>query len=290
MLIFMKCLDLDSLRAFLAVVEASSFSRAAEAVGRSQSAVSLQLGRLERLLGKVLIRRRQGRVLGLTEDGRELLSYARRMIDLNDAAYRALAPPAAAGRVRLGVPADFMEAAFPDMLRSFQHAHGGVELEVVSDVSERLRERVRQGTLDLACFKRHSGRDGGTVISIQPLVWVGGTLGVVPDGGAPLPLVLFPDGCVFRARALEALEAAGRCWRVVYVSPSFESVRAALRAGLGLGVLPAGATSRGLAQLDEAGLPRLGEVELVMATGRNNTRAVRVLADHIARHVRESRS
>jgi DNA-binding transcriptional LysR family regulator len=285
----MTCLDLDSLKTFIAVVETSSFSRAADAVGRTQPAVSLQLARLERSLGKILVLRRQGRVLGITDDGRELLPYARRIVDLNDAAYRAVAQPAATGRVRLGVPADFMDATFPEVLRVFQRAHGGVELEVVSDVSERLRDRVRQGLLDLTFFKSLPGQSEGTVVASQRLIWVGGA-GGVPDEDMPLPLVLFPEGCVFRAQVLSALEAAGRCWRIAYVCPSFESVHAAIREGLGVGALPAGAAIRDLVDLDGEGLPPLGEVELVMMVGRDGGRAARLLAGHLVRHVRKAKA
>ena len=289
MVMIMATLDLDSLRTFLAVVEASSFSRAADAVGRTQSAVSLQLGRLERVLGKILILRRQGRVLGLTDDGRELLPYARRMVDMNDAAYRAVAQPAATGRVRLGVPADFMDTAFPETLRSFQHGHGGIELEVVSDVSERLRERVRHGQLDVAFFKRIPGQGDGSVVDRQRLVWVGGASGPVPAVDVPLPLILFPEGCVFRARMLSVLEAAGRSWRIAYDCPSFESVRAAIRSGLGIGALPAGCAAQGFVDLGDGDLPPLGEIELVVALGRESPQAARVLADYIGRRVREWR-
>lgn len=285
----MSCLDLDGLKIFVAVAEASSFSRAADAVGRTQPAVSRQMARLEQSLGKMLIHRRQGHVLGLTDDGRELLAYARRIVELNDAAFRAVAQPATSGRVRLGVPADFMDAAFPEVLRSFQHAHGAVELEVVSDVSERLRERLRQGLLDVAFFKRLPGPGDGTVIDRQRLLWVGATPGVVPAEDLPLSLVLFPEGCVFRAQALKALDTAGRCWRLAYVCPSFESVHAAIRSGLGIGVLPDGPAIHDLADLGGEGLPLLDAVDLVMVTGRDGGRAARLLADHIGRHLRMSR-
>lgn len=285
----MTSLDLDSLRTFVAVVEALSFSRAAAAVGRTQSAVSLQLAKLERRLGKILLLRRQGRVLGLTEDGRELLPYARRMVDLNDAACRALAQPAVTGRVRLGVPADFMDAGFPDLLRAFQHAQGGIELEVVSDVSQSLREKVGMGQLDLAFFKRAAGGTGeGIVVARQRLGWVAGASVALPGEDEPLPLVLFPEGCVFRAQALAALEATGRCWRVAYVCPSIESVSAAIRAGLGIGALPAGPAVRDLALRDGHGLPQLGEVEVIAVVGREGGRAARLLADHITRRIRDN--
>lgn len=278
----MNSLDLDNLRSFVAVVEAASVSRAAEAVGRTQSAVSLQLARLERALGKVLVKRRQGRVLGLTEDGRELLPYARRLVDLSDAAFRAVARPAVAGRVRLGVPADFMDAAFPESLRRFQHAHGGIAIEVVSDVSEALRERVRAGSLDLAFFRRLPGAGDGEAVARQPLIWAAGPTAAVPPPDEALPLVLFPEGCVFRARALAALEAAGRCWRLAYVCPSLDSVRAALRAGLGFSALPA-APAADLEAAEGTALPPLGDVELALAIGREGGRAARLLAEHIRR-------
>lgn len=283
----MPCLDLDGLRSFVAVVEASSFSRAAEIVGRSQSAVSLQLGRLERQLGKVLLLRRQGRILGLTEDGRELLPYARRMIDLNDAACRAVANGAVTGRVRLGVPADFMDARFPDVLRAFQHAQGGVELSVVSDVSQRLRERLHQGELDLAFFKRlPGGRKEGTVALTQSLSWMGNASTAVTAEDEPLPLVLFPEGCMFRAQALAALEASGRCWRVSYVCPSMDSLKTAIRSGLGVSVLPVNGSTGEFTDLGPQGLPPLGHVEVVALTGREGGRAARLLADHITRHIK----
>lgn len=182
-----------------------------------------------------------------------------------------------------------MDAAFPEVLRAFQHAHGAVELEVVSDVSERLRDRVRQGLLDVAFFKRRPGQGDGTVVARQRLLWVGATLGIVPAGDAPLPLILFPEGCVFREQVLSALDAMGRCWRVAYVCPSFESVHAAILSGLGASALPAGRAIRDLVDLGGEGLPLLGDVEVAMMIGRDGGRAARLLADHIVRHVCESR-
>jgi DNA-binding transcriptional LysR family regulator len=286
---FMQSLDLDSLRSFVAVVESASFSRAGEIVGRTQSAISLQMAKLERRLGKTLLERCQGRLLGLTEDGRELLPFARRMIDLNDAACRAIAQGAVAGRVRLGVPADFMDADFPEVLRAFQHGWGGIEVTVVSDVSQRLQDQVAQGQLDLAFFKRPMGnhRQGETILR-QNLTWAGGPSTVLAAPDEPLPLVLFPDGCMFRAQALASLEKAGRCWRLAYVCPSLESVRMAVRSGLGVGVLPRGSAMRDLEDLSSQDLPPLAEVEIATMIGRDGGRAARLLADHISRHIRKA--
>lgn len=279
-------LDLDGLRAFLTVAEVSSFSRAGEFLGRTQSAVSLQLARLEKRLGKVLLLRCQGRVLGLTDDGRELLPFARRIVDLNDAAYRTVAQPSVSGRVRLGVPADFMDDSFPELLRCFQRLHQGVEIDVVSDLSERLRGRVREGGMDVAFFKRLPGEGEGTTVIPQHLAWMGGPAAVVPPPDQPVPLVLFPDGCIFRALAVRALEKAGRRWRPAYVCPSIENVLAAIRSGLGLGALPRHLAPTGIVGL-EGQLPALGDVELAFAVARDGGSASKVLAAYIARRVRE---
>ena len=286
MLIFMThSLDLDGLRAFVAVVETMSFSKAADRLGRTQSGISLQLARLERLLGKLLLRRRQGRVEGLTEEGRVLLPYARRMVDLNESAWRAVVVPTVAGRVRLGVPADFIDRDFPDLLRKFQLAYPGVDLEVESDVSDRLRARVRQGNLDVAFFKREVGEGEGEVVARQTLAWVGNR-SVVPDLSAPLPLVLFPDACAYRRRTLGALEQAGLAWRIAFSAPSVEGVRAAILAGLGIGALPAEVLRDGMTQLATAGLPPLGEVEVAVDFAPAAGAAERFLADHIGRRLR----
>jgi len=277
-------LDLDGLRAFVAVVETMSFSKGGALVGRTQSAVSLQLARLEHLLGKQLIQRRRGRVEGLTEDGRALLPYARRMVDLNEAAWRSLGGAEAVERVRAGVPADFMDAGFPEVLRGFQRAHPGVELDVVSDVSARLRDKALAGELDLAFFKRRPGEGEGEAVARQSLLWVGNRL-TVADDLAELPLVLFPEGCVFRQTALAALERVGRRARIAYASASMESVRAAILAGLGVGALPPSAILPDMVPLDDAGLPPLAEVEVAVLLAPRAGPAARFLSRHLSRRL-----
>ncbi len=273
-------LNLDGLRAFVAVVETMNFSKAADVVGRTQSGVSLQLARLERQIGKALIRRRQGRVDGLTDEGRILLPYARRMVELNESAWRAVAVPTMAGRVRLGVPADFLQMDFPDLLKRFQLTHPGVELEVMSDVSDALRDRLRQGGLDVAFFKRPAGEGESGTIARQQVVWCGNRA-AAPDADRPLPLVLFPNACAYRRLALAALEQAGMAWRVVFASPSAEGVRAALLAGLGVGAMPSEAVTGDLVAIQNAGLPPLGEVELAVAFAPTAGEPARFLADHL---------
>jgi DNA-binding transcriptional LysR family regulator len=283
----MITLDLYGLRCFVAVIDAASFSLAAKTMRRTQSAISLQVARLEQVLGKVLIDRRQGRVLGLTDDGRELLAYARQLLALNDAACQALTRPTATGRVRLGVPADFMDKTFPDLLRRFQDAHGGVEIEVVSDVSERLREQAHEGHLDVAFFKQRPGDGNGAVVARQRLVWVGGPMAAPASPVEPLPLILFPEGCVFRSQILSALEGAGRRWRVAYACGSMASVQLAIRQGVGISALPQETLSPDLVELDDPELPPVSDVDLAVVVRPNCGPAANLLADHISRHIRE---
>lgn len=280
----MVSLDLDSLRSFVAVAETSSFSRAGERVGRTQSAVSLQLARLERSLGKMLILRRQGRVLGLTDDGRELLHYARQLIALNDAAYRAIAQSTIPSRIRLGVPADFMSKAFLDLLQEFRLAHCGVELEVVSDVSRRLLEQVQNGALDVAFFKQFPGQGTGSVICRQQLVWVGSVTPHIPPIEEPIPLILFPEGSVIRAQIFAALEAAGRYWRIAFSCASIENLKLAIRQGLGLSALPRQVLPPADASVVELEFLPIGEVEVAVVQSRNCGPTARALAERISEH------
>ncbi|RAU22411.1 LysR family transcriptional regulator [Paramagnetospirillum kuznetsovii] len=275
-------LDIDGLRAFVAVVETMSFSKAATRVGRTQSGVSLQLARLERVLGKALLLRRQGRVDGLTEDGRTLLPFARRMVDLNESAWRAMTASAVTGRVRLGVPADFLDMDFPDLLRRFQAAHGGVELDVVSDVSDVLRAKLRDGGLDVAFFKREAATGEGDAVARQQLRWVGNRA-ASPDLDQPIPLVLFPESCAYRRAALTALEDAGLRWRIAFTSPSAEGVRAAIVAGLGLGVLPKTCLDGDVMDVGGSALPPLSDVEVAVAFAPTAGPAARFLSEHISR-------
>lgn len=280
----MVSLDLDSLRSFVAVAETSSFSRAGERVGRTQSAVSLQLARLERALGKMLILRRQGRVLGLTDDGRELLHYARQMIALNDAAYRAVAQSTIPTRIRLGIPADFMSKAFLDLLQEFREAHCGVELEVVSDVSRRLLEQVQNGALDVAFFKQFPGQGTGSVICRQQLVWVCAPNATVPPIEDPVPLILFPEGSIVRSQIFAALEAAGRYWRVAYSCASLENLKLAIRQGLGFSALPRPIQPSTDGPLPELDFLPIGDIEVAVVQSRNCGPTARTLAQRISEH------
>lgn len=276
----METLDIDGLRAFVAIVDSMSFSRAGEAIGRSQSAISLRLRRLEQSLGVSLLVRRQGRVTELTANGHKLLTFARQIIALNDIALREISGRAVLGRVRIGMPADFLDIGFPAALDKIRPLVGDLQLEVETDVSDRLRSRCEAGELDVAFYK-HTGPDGvGAPLLHLRLAWAcahGFALAAIESEG--LPLVCFPEGCVYRKAMLRTLRDAGIAHQTVFTTPSMDSLRNAVGAGIGITALPS-IIIRGnnsLTTIDA--LPALGDVSLGMIVTSGANAAIRRVAD-----------
>ena len=257
-------LDLDLLRALVTVAEARSFTRAGERLGRSQSAISLQIRRLEERLGQRLLSRDPRQVV-LTAEGETFLPQARRLLRLNDEIIAGLAGDDVEGEVRLGAPEDFATMHLPDILGEFARAHPRVALSVTCDLTLHLLDRLRDGALDIALVKREPlGPDLGVRVWREPLVWVAADPGVL-ERSAVAPLVVAPSPCVYRRRATTALEAVGRAWRAAYTSPSLAGQHAALRAGLGVTVLPRDMTPADLTILgSEHGLPVLADAEIAL--------------------------
>lgn len=274
--------DIDCLRSFLVIADTMSFSRAAEAVGRSQSTISQQISKLEAQAGKPLLTRRKGRVLELTFEGDRFAQYARRILQLNDEAYASMCEDALAGFVRLGVPLDFFGRDFATWLAHFKGKNPAVAIEVEANQSESLVKRSARGEFDLAFFKQETGAASGTAVLSEQLVWVSGPNYAVDS--ASIPLILFPDGCAYRRVAISTLKEHKLLWHLSFVSPSFECLRTAVFEGLGVTVL-----ARALVQppfrivRQDIGLPRLPAVELAYACGRrNNSRTVSELTSFLA--------
>lgn len=272
----MESLDMDGLRAFVAIVDSMSFSRAGEAIGRSQSAVSLRLRRLELSLGVSLLVRRQGRVIELTPEGHRLLGYARKIITLNDAALRDLGERQSHTRVRLGLPADFLDMGFADALARVRAQVGDVSVEIETDVSDRLRARCEAGDLDLAFYKQVPADSCGDTLMTLEMAWAAGPAFVTAQDD--LPLVCFPEGCAYRRSMLSSLRDAGIAHQMVLTTPSLDSLRRAVGSGIGVTALPASLLRRDeqLSRLD--GLPRLEDVALAMAVAPGGGSAVRRMA------------
>ncbi len=275
--------DIDCLRTFVLVADSMSFSRAAETVGRSQSTVSQQIGKLEVQVGKSLLDRRKGRVFELTSEGTKLLQYARRMLQLNDEAYASMSDDVLTGFVRLGVPLDFFGRDFTTWLAGFKAIHPMVGLEIEANQSENLMKRSARGEFDLAFFKQDTGAKHGTVTLREQLVWVAGA-NYMPDALQSIPLILFPEGCAYRRCAIAALGEEKRNWHLSFVSPSFELLRAAASEGMGVTVLARSLVTAPLRIISHnARLPDLPTVELVYSQGRRtNSRVVGELATYLA--------
>lgn len=274
-------LDADQLRTFVAIVDAGSFTRAAGAVHRTQSAVSMQVKRLEERLGVALFQR-DGRGARLTEQGDRLLDYARRIVKLNLEALSALGEPELEGGVRLGIPDDYAERYLPSILARFAADNPRVELSVACEPTPLLRERIARGELDLAIITHVEARGPSEIVHREPLLWVSSARHAIHEA-SPLPLALGNPSCDWRASAVEALERRGRAYLVRYTSWSSAAVAAAVMAGLAVAVLPESAVRSGMRVLTPAeGFPPLPSVKIGLLRARGEASP---LLDRVAEHV-----
>ncbi|MGN7824269.1 LysR substrate-binding domain-containing protein [Chitinophaga sp. 22536] len=223
-------LDLDLLRTFVLAVDLGSFARAAEQVSRSQSAVSLQMQRLEELTGHQLFVR-QGRGRELTASGELLIGYARQLLRLNDQAVEALSARQLAGVVRLGMLTDFSEGSLPQVLARFAEQHPRVQMEITIDKQVVLQQKLLSGKLDVIVCVGAQLPEGAVLIGKVPLRWIGNK---TVAQQSPLPLLLFEPPCLFRAAGLAALEKSGVAWKPVLTASNVAGMWAAARAGLGI--------------------------------------------------------
>lgn len=260
-------LDMDVLRTLAVAMDLGGFSKAAERLGRSQSAVSLQMRRLEERVGRPLFRR-EGRGLALTDAGDVVLSYARQILELNDQAVAAARGIAIGGSVRFGVPQDFGDSWLPGVLARFSRAHPSVLIEVRVDRANKLVERIAEGGLDLALMWGNPPVANTVAVQRLPMVWIGLKGYVVPRGDT-VPLALFESPCVFRQPGVEALERTHRPWRLAFTSPSLSGLWAAAAAGLGVTVrTPLGLPSPLAVLGKSSGLPKLPQIALSLYTAQ----------------------
>lgn len=274
--------DLDLLRAFAAVADARSFSRAGERLLRNQSTVSLQIKRLEQAIGSRLLDRTP-RSVRLTPVGETVLEYAHRLIELNDEMLIRVGEPHMVGTVSLGTPEDFATSHLPEVLARFSEAYPSIVLEVTCDLTLNLMDRFRKGAFDLVLVKREPSVDArGMRVWREPLVWILGRR-ELPEARQPLPLVVSPEPCVYRKRAVTALTRAKKPWRIAYTCGSLAGSLAAVRAGLGVTVLPKDMVPPDLRVIDGNPLPTLQDTEIALLTRSNLPRPADRLKQHIVR-------
>lgn len=271
-------MELDLLKAFVSVAETSSFTKAALALNRTQSAVSMQIRRLEETAGTRLFDR-SGRHVALTHDGEELLGYARRMLALHDEALASLRRDRIAGVVRLGAMEDYAACVLPGILGAFGSTHPRIRIELETGLTGGMVGHVGS-RYDLVLALHPEGGNGGDFVRREIPVWAAATRGVPTDD--PVPLALYPPGCLFRTWAIEALEGARRRWRLAYVGSSHASVEATAAAGLGVTVVKAGTFPKTLCRLsEEDGMPALPGAEIRLHRTRSASRAVSALGDFL---------
>lgn len=269
--------NLDLLRSFLAIVEAGSFTIAARQLGVLQSTMSQRMIRLEAAIGRPLLERDTHHVT-LTPDGQVLVRFARTVVEANERLCGFFSPAGQRTRLRLGVSEDFTLSALAGVLARFSAAHAMVDLQLTIGLSDVLYRGFDAGELDVIFCKRRDGDPRGELAWRERLVWVGRP-GVVPGRSVPLPLVLYPPPSLIRKLAIDALEAAGRSWRVACTSGSLMGLRAAAEAGLGVAPHSPTLVSPGLQVVpQDAGLPPLGFVEfVVIGPGRHHATATALI-------------
>lgn len=254
--------DALTLECFLAVTETGQFTRAAEKVSRTQSAVSQQITKLENKIGKPLFIR--GKNLTLTLEGEILLSYARKIIQLNRDAMDRFKEPDLAGEVRFGLPEDFASVFLADVLAEYTSLHPRISLNVECDLTLNLFERFKNKEFDLVLVKMNRPEDfpNGMNVWSEALEWVGNKEFFEISDQA-IPLVLAPQPCVYRSRAIQFLENIHQQWRITFSSHSYSGTIAAVKAGMGITVLPRNMIPEGLEIIRmPAEIPKLDDTHI----------------------------
>ncbi len=274
-------LDVDQLRTFIAIAETGSFTKAAEVVNKTQSAVSMQMKRLEERLERPIFSR-DGRASKLTEDGARLLDYARRIVKLNVETIAAFSDAELSGRVRLGVPDDYADRYLPEIMARFSRAYPSVELTVICEPSVDLLERIDANEIDLAIVTNCETKRTSETFRRERLLWVTSNRHST-HLDERLPLALGRPSCSWRRIAIERLESIGRPHRVLYSSSNAGAVAAAVLAGLAVSVLPESGLRPGMRVLTAAeGFPELPSCRIGLV---RNAHDGSNLADALAEHI-----
>ena len=272
----MKQLSIDNIRAFVAVVELGGFAKAGEYLSRSQPAISLQIKRLEQQLDCKLFQR-SGQRQVVNQQGKDLYKLATELLQQNDRIFQHFATTPLSGQIRLGIPSEFATTLLPNIIGAFNNAHPDVTLEVTSALSADLLKQHSQHPFDLLLVLGNSIHPEENAIS-DKLVWVGSK--EFKEVDAPISLVLAPDGCVYRNRALAALDEADKSRRISFTISDLTGITAAIKEGLGITVLARSTVPDSLKEIESPALPDLGEVSIHLKSfSESSQEACEKLAD-----------
>lgn len=273
----MKHIPTENLRAFVMVYELQSYTLAGERLNRSQPAISLQVKRLEQLLNVNLLNR-QGSRIKLTESGRKLYPLAAQLLNVNDQIITQFTESALSGEVRLGIPSEFASTLMPTVLGQFASSHPHVALQVTSGLSRDLRLAASRGQFDIILTVAESAPDNAVLIKTDQLVWVAShSEHKLPS---PLPLILAPEGCIYRRRALKTLDQ--QPYRINYTNSDLTGISSAIRSGLGVSVLARSSVPLELQEVKHAQLPELGTINIYLEHHGRRTQASERLMHFIA--------
>ncbi len=274
-------IDSELLRTFVAIADLGGFTRAAEAVNRTQSAVSMQMKRLEEDVVQRALFERDGRQVRLTAEGQVLLGYARRILKLHGEVINTLREPHMVGSVRIGTPDDYVMRFLPGILSRFAQAYPMVQVEVHCESSSQLLQRQ---DLDLTIVTRMPGDEIGQLLRQERFVWAE-ALGFSPHEQTPMPLAMFNSDCFCRNWACNALETMDRDYRVAYTSPSLSALMAVVSAGLAVTAQLQSLITADLRILGKAeGLPELPLCSIVLL---RNERSLSPVTETLAEHIVE---
>lgn len=267
-------IDTLTLKMFIATAETGSFTKAADKIFRTQSALSQRIAQLEEMLGKKLIDR--DKKLTLTNEGEVFLRYAKNIIRIETEMFEYFNAPEIAGEVKFGLPEDFVAVFMQNILQEFSEIHPFVSVNVECDLTLNLFERFKKGEFDLALVKMKSSDDLKALsfdIWTEKLVWVGpSNLSLSLDN--PISLVLSPKPCVYRTIATKVLDEKSIQWRIAFSSQSYSGKIAAIKSGLGITVLPKNMIPFGLFALNSSLLPELPETHVSMLKRNQDNPAV----------------
>jgi DNA-binding transcriptional LysR family regulator len=279
----MKNLPMDLLRAFVSVAQLNSITKAGEMLGRSQPAVSLQIKRLEELLGESLLIR-NGKNLELSETGERFYSHANQILSLNDLALSQFSKSSISGKVRLGIPSEFATILLPKIVSRFAKAYPNVTLEVNCELSKNLLSKTGKASHDLIlALQDNPNETRDELVKTDELVWV-----TSADHNAHklpiVPLIAAAQGCIYRQRAIGLLDRIKQPWQIVYTIPDLTGIQYAIQEGLGVTVLAKSTVPGNLRILPSSGrFPDLGKVgiSLIASSRSKKNEAVHLLADFL---------
>ena len=277
----MRCIPTDLLRAFVTIIDLKGYTRAGEQLGRTQPAISLQMKKLQDLLGAPLFDK-EGGGAGLTEAGEIVAGYARQILALNDDMMLRLSKRDTRGKLRLGITNDYADHFLPKLLTGLTAEGVGVTFDVTCDLSFELLKGLRDGRYDIVVAMTPDGpAEGAFMTWRERLTWAGGAMDPPFGEAEPVRLVCYPEGCLYRRAMLSALQREGRAFDVVYATPSQSGIEAAVTSGFGVTAIASRVLPHSLRALGpDAHLPRLADV--VVGIYLNEAKTGSVVAQSLA--------